>query len=154
MITETTLTLKRETLSKIKDLQRANLDAAEALHAAKEQVEHKMLDELFGRIECLRKDNADELGGYLKLNDDEPVEHGTAGGKLRTLWVNFRGALNSGDPQVLLIEARRSESALDEAYRDVIKETTGSPINDVLHRQLANVLETRKMIESLEDLAS
>lgn len=154
MIRETAINLKPETLSKIKDLQRANLDAAEALHAAKEQVEHKMLDGLFTRIEGLRTDNAHELAAYLTLNDEEPVENGTLSGKLRKHWVNFRGALNSGDPHVLLIEARRSETALDEAYREVIKETTGSPVNDVLHRQLADVLETRKMMESLEELAS
>lgn len=154
MINETPLSLKPETLTKIKDLQRANLDAADALHAAKAQVESQMLDVLFGRIESARNDNAKELAGYLSLNDEEPIGHGTASGKLRKSWVNFRGALNRGDPHVLLIEARRSEGALDEAYRDAIKETTGSAINDVLHRQLAAVVETRRMMESLEELAS
>lgn len=159
MITETPQHLKPETLANLRGLQRANRDAAAALKAASSQAEstqggQPLLHRLFDQIGSLREDFANELGEHLASNDEAQSEGVSPSGRLRELWVNFRAAINAGEPHVLLIEARRSEANLDEAYREAILATTGSPVNDVLHRQLADVVETRKALEAMEALAA
>ena len=59
--------------------------------------------------------------------------------------------MNGGDPYVILIEAERGEDHIKEAYEEVLKETAGSAMNDVLTDQYAAVKAGHDKVRDLRD---
>lgn len=63
----------------------------------------------------------------------------------------MRSKLNSGDAYVILIEAERGEDHIKDAYEDVLKETAGSAMNDLLQSQYAKVKAGHDKVRDLRD---
>lgn len=131
--------LDEDTLDGLKSLIAANEGSHEILSEAAKQVEDPEVQTLFRNIADTRQRQAGALRDFVQLNYEKAPEDGTLGDQIREQWVKFRGALNGGDPYVLLIEAERAEDRIKDAYKDVIEKTAGSPVNDVLHHQLRAV---------------
>ena len=145
------LDLRDETISKLQDLIEINIDSQKGFQQAAETIEEPKMATLFRQIARDRAANATELQRFVAVNNETPEDDGSAMGAMHRWWLSARGALNGGDDYVVLIEAERGEDAIKHKYEDVLKETAGSPMNDVLTRQYATVKSQHDQIRDLRD---
>ncbi|MFI4860211.1 MAG: PA2169 family four-helix-bundle protein [Phycisphaerales bacterium JB063] len=148
---ETVTNLKDETIDSIKDLVRINQDSAEGFAQAAEAVEHADLKGLFSLMAGQRQQFANELRSYVVLNDEDGDISSSWQGMFHRWWLDLWGKLSGGDAYAVLAEAERGEDKIKAMYEEVIKDTTGNPLNDVLHRQYADVKKGHDSIRDLRD---
>lgn len=151
MSTETKIDLNENTLEKLQKLIRANIDSYNGYHESAEELKDERLSALFRSIGDERSAMASELQQYVEFNGKEAEDDGSVAAKTHRVWINIRGKLNGGDATVILIEAERGEDHIKEAYEDVLKETAGSAMNDVLTAQYAKVKAGHDKIRDLRD---
>jgi uncharacterized protein (TIGR02284 family) len=147
---ETKTDLNDDTIEQIQRLIQANLDSYEGYKDAAEDVKNTRLRELFNDLAMTRSRQAASLQTYITWNDETPEEEGTIRGAIHRAWMNARTAINSGDEEVVLIEASRGEEHIKELYEDVIKDIPGNALSDVLHSQYAAVKHDYTRIEALK----
>lgn len=154
---ETTANLKDETVERIKDLVCINKDSSEGFNLAADTVEDPDLQGLFRMMAGERRKFADELRRYVVINDDDTSVAdeitGSWKGTFHRWWLDLRGKLSGGDAYAVLAEAERGEDKIKAMYEEVIKDTTGSPLNAVLHAQYAEVKQGHDRIRDLRDAA-
>lgn len=148
---ETVTNLKDETIERIKDLVRINQDSAEGFADAADIVEHADLKALFALLAGQRQQFANELRSYVVLNDEDGDITGSWKGMFHRWWLDLRGKLSGGDAYAVLAEAERGEDRIKAMYEEVIKDTTGNPINDVMHKQYAEVKKGHDQVRDLRD---
>lgn len=151
MALETKMDLNEGTLTKLQKLIRANIDSYNGFHESAEEIADSKLKSLFKKIGDQRSAMATELQEYVEFNGKDAEDDGSVAAKTHRIWINIRSKLNSGDPYVLLIEAERGEDHIKEAYEDVLKETAGSAMNDVLTQQYTLVKAGHDAIRELRD---
>ncbi len=151
MSLETKTTLADETLNKLQKLIRANIDSYNGFHESAEELDDAGLKTLFKSLGDERSAMASELQNYVEFNGEEAEDDGSVAAKTHRIWINIRGKLNGGDPHVILIEAERGEDHIKEAYEEVLKDTAGSALNDVLLAQYARVKAGHDKIRDLRD---
>ncbi|HEY1065265.1 MAG TPA: PA2169 family four-helix-bundle protein, partial [Pirellulales bacterium] len=95
--------------------------------------------------------NTTELQQIVNFNGEEPTDDGSFKATVHRAWLDVRAALNGGDAGVILSEAERGEDAIKELYEEVLKETSGSAVNDVLTRQYAKVEAGHDKVRDLRD---
>lgn len=152
MSLETKATLTDETIDKLQKLIRANIDSYNGFHEAAEELDDAQLSALFKKMGDERSAMASELQQHVEFNGKEAEDDGSVAAKTHRIWINIRGKLNGGDPHVILIEAERGEDHIKEAYEEVLKETSGSAMNDVLLSQYAKVKAGHDKIRDLRDM--
>ncbi|MEZ6194099.1 MAG: PA2169 family four-helix-bundle protein [Phycisphaerales bacterium] len=154
---ETTTNLKDETVERIKDLVTINKDSSEGFNEAADVVEDPDLKGLFRMMAGERRKFADELRRYVVINDEDAKVGeeitGSWKGMFHRWWLDLRGKLSGGDAYAVLAEAERGEDKIKAMYEEVIKDTTGSPLNAVLHAQYAEVKQGHDRIRDLRDAA-
>lgn len=150
---ETKLNLNTETLEALQELIEINIDSAKGLREAADAIDHDQLESLFLQISVSRDAQATELQHFLRMNDEEPEDDGSVAGAVHRKWLELRAAINSGDPKVVLIEAERGEDVIKGKYENLLKETAGSAMNDVLMRQYAEVKRQHDLVRDLRDSA-
>ncbi|QEG00222.1 hypothetical protein Mal15_42920 [Stieleria maiorica] len=151
MSLETKTDLNQTTIDKIQKLIRANIDSYNGFHESAEELNDAELTALFKKLGDQRSAMATQLQEFVEFNGKEAEDDGSVAAKTHRIWINIRGKLNGGDPHVILIEAERGEDHIKEAYEDVLKETAGSAINDVLTRQYAEVKAGHDKVRDLRD---
>ncbi|WP_182869549.1 PA2169 family four-helix-bundle protein [Stieleria mannarensis] len=151
MSLETKMNLNDTTITKLQTLIQTNLDSYQGFHEAAEQIDHAELSTLFRNLGNERSALASELQQYVEFNGQQAREEGSVSAKMHRLWIGLRGKLNGGDPQVILNEAERGEDYIKQAYEDVLKETAGGAMNDVLTNQYAKVKAGHDQIRDLRD---
>ncbi len=151
MTLETKTDLSEETLAKLQKLIRACIDSYNGFHESAEELKDAKLSGLFRSIGDDRSAMASELQKHVEFNGEDAVDDGSIAAKTHRIWINIRGKLNGGDPHVILIEAERGEDHIKAAYEDVLKETAGSAMNDVLTAQYARVKAGHDKIRDLRD---
>ncbi|EMB15291.1 PA2169 family four-helix-bundle protein [Rhodopirellula europaea] len=151
MSLETKIDLNETTLEKLQKLIRANIDSYNGFHESAEELKDERLATLFRSIGDERSAMAAELQQYVEFNGKEAEDDGSVAAKTHRIWINIRGKLNGGDATVILIEAERGEDHIKEAYEDVLKDTAGSAMNDVLNAQYAKVKAGHDKIRDLRD---
>ncbi|QDV40358.1 hypothetical protein Enr13x_01640 [Stieleria neptunia] len=151
MSLETKTNLNDVTITKLQKLIQANLDSYEGFHEAAEKLDHEQLSTLFRSIGNERSAMASELQQYVEFNGEKAQDDGSVAAKMHRLWIDIRAKLNNGDPQVILNEAERGEDHIKEAYEEVLKETAGGAMNDVLTAQYAKVKAGHDKIRDLRD---
>jgi uncharacterized protein (TIGR02284 family) len=148
---ETVTTLQEDTIAKLQDLIEICIDSAKGCADAAEHSDDEQVSSLFRQLGNQRADHTRELQGYVKLNREKPEKGGSALGTAHRLWLDLRAAINGGDPKVILIEAERGEDQIKQKYEEVIKETAGSALNDVLLRQYKQVKDGHDRVRDLRD---
>lgn len=148
---ESKLNLNSETIEALQDLIEANIDSAAVLREAAEAIDHEAMTPLFKRVAKDREAHTTELQRYVRLNQEEPNDDGSVAGTLRKQWLKLRSAINSGDATVVLSEAEAAEDVIKGKYEDLLKETAGSAMNDVLMRQFREVKYHHDLIRNLRD---
>jgi uncharacterized protein (TIGR02284 family) len=68
-------------------------------------------------------------------------------------WLDLRGSLSGGDAYAVLAEAERGEDKIKQMYEEVLKQTAGNPLSDVLHQQYIEVKKGHDRIRDLRDAA-
>lgn len=148
---ETITNLNDNTLSRIEDLVRINMDSASGFNEAADVVENTSLKTLFHMLAVQRQRYAEELRQYVELNDEDADIGESWKGMFHRWWLDLRGKLSGGDAYAVLAEAERGEDAIKEMYEEVIQETTGNPLNDVLHAQYAEIKKGHDQVRDLRD---
>lgn len=148
---ETVYDLQKDTVDGLKKLVRMNIDASKGFDDAADRIDREGFEPAFRAAADQRARFAQELQAALELSDEDVPEGGTALGLFHRCWLNVRGAINGGDEEVVLIEAARGESALVDAYEDVLTDTAGSPLNATLQQHVTAIKATRDNIEALKD---
>ncbi len=151
MSLETKTDLNKTTVSKLQKLIQANIDSYNGFHESAEEIDDAKLAVLFKEIGDQRSAMASELQKVVEYNCEEAEDDGSVAAKTHRIWVNIRSKINSGDPYVILIEAERGEDHIKAAYEDVLKETAGSAVNDLLTDQYAIVKAGHDKVRDLRD---
>jgi uncharacterized protein (TIGR02284 family) len=148
---QTTVTLIPSTIEKIQELIGINIDSCKGLEHAADTVESERIASTLRIFARQRGQNAAELQKHVRFSGETPATEGTVGGTLRRWWLGVRGALNGGDDHVVLIEAERAEDATKCRYEEVLPETAGSALHDVLLRQYREIRAGHDRIRQLRD---
>ena len=151
MSLETKDNLNETTINKLQKLIRANIDSYNGFHESAEEIDDAKLTALFKELGNERSAMATELQTFVDFNGEEAEDDGSVAAKTHRIWINIRSKINGGDPYVILIEAERGEDHIKEAYEDVLKETAGSAMNDVLMKQYAKVKAGHDNVRDLRD---
>jgi uncharacterized protein (TIGR02284 family) len=152
MSLETTANLAADTVAKLQDLIRANIDAYDGLRESAEEINDPSIATLFRGLAAERSRLATELQDYVEWNSKAAADDGSFAAGVHRAWINVRSKLNSGDPYVVLIEAEFGEDHIKHAYEDVLKETAGSAMNSVLLKQYAVVKAGHDRVRDLRDM--
>lgn len=136
---ETKSDLETGTIEKLQLLIRANIDSFDGFREAAEEINDGAVATLFRKLATERSENAAELQLYVNWNGKEAEDDGTVGAAVHRAWIKIRGLVSGGNSHAILSEAERGEDHIKQAYEDVLKETAGSAMNNVLLRQYANV---------------
>ncbi len=151
MTTETKAALTEETVEKLHDLVRINIDSRQGLLDAAEAIYDKAVAEVFRKVASERSKFADELKMYVTWNAETPPKEQSFASKVHQCWMNCRAKLNGGDAHVVLIEAEYGEDQIKEAYEDALKNDPGSAMSEILHSQYAVVKKSHDQIRDLRD---
>ncbi len=152
MTLETIRDLNTDTLEKIKDLVRINKDSVAGFRDAAEVIKDDQIKLLFATIANQRAGFADVLNRYVMLNEDDTEITTSWRGMFHRWWLDLRGTVTGGDAHAVLAEAERGEDAIKQMYEEVIQQTAGSPLNDVLLAQYAHIMHGHDTIRHLRDL--
>lgn len=151
MALNTPANMDEGTVEKLQDLIQINIDSYNGFIEAAEKIDHENLAGLFRELATDRSGFAEELKQFVRMNEESPEQSGSGSAKAHRLWIDLRAALNGGDPYVILIEAERGEDKIKSKYEDALKDTAGSPVNDVLQRQYARVKAGHDRVRDLRD---
>lgn len=151
---ETITNMNPETIDGLKDLVRVNVDSTKGFLVAADQVENLDLAALFRNLSQQRGLHADQLRGFVKMNDEEASDSGSIKGRFHRWWLNLRGTITGGDEHAILAEAERGEDVIKERYEEVLKQTAGSPVNNVLQSHYADVKASHDAIRDMRDAAA
>lgn len=149
---ETRANLEPETLERIRDLVRINVDSEKGFLNAAERLNNPALENQFRRHAEERRRNAVELRTIVEMNDAEAEDFGSIVGRVHRWWIDLRAAVSSHDERAMLREAVRGEATIKAVYEEVLKDTAGSAINDLLLRQYRGIKEVHNQIRLLSDL--
>lgn len=151
MSLETKQSLEPSTIDKLQTLIRANIDSVNGFREAAKEVEDEPVAQLFKSIAEERSNFAQELQQHVEWNEEEASDDGSFAAKVHRAWLNVRNKLNGGNTHAVLSEAERGEDHIKHAYEEVLKETAGSAMNDVLQRQYARVKAGHDKVRDLRD---
>ena len=152
MSLETKANLKPETVTKLQDLIRINIDAYDGLRESAEEINDPSIATLFRELAQERSKLATELQDYVEWNGEEAIAEGSFAAGVHRAWINVRSKLNSGDPHVVLVEAEYGEDQIKDAYEEALKQTAGSAMNAILQKQYVHVKAGHDRIRDLRDL--
>lgn len=148
---ETKLSLKKETVDKLRSLVQINLDSASGFREAADAIDDGPLAQDFRVWAADRTRQADELAEFVTLNDAEPPQDKSWTASLHQVWLDLRAAMSGGEAYAVLAEAERGEDAIKVKYEEVLKDTAGSAVNDVLQSQYLAVKGVHDRVRDLRD---
>lgn len=151
MITEMKSNLTDQTIEKLQDLVRINIDSQKGLVDAAGVIDDQRVADTFREIAGARSEFADELQMYVTINEETAPKEQSFAAKVHQCWLNCRAKLNSGNAHVVLVEAEFGEDQIKKAYEDALKEAPGSAMNDIIHSQYAVVKQGHDRIRDLRD---
>lgn len=153
MSIETIQCLTEETLTRVNDLVRINIDSSRGLRTAADTIEDPAIAQLLRELAEERDAFGRELSGYVEMNDEEANDAGSIVGTFHRWWVAVCGSVSGGDDYVVLAEAERGEDQIRDRYEDVLRDIPGSALNRVLQDQLSSIKRSHDRIRNLRDAA-
>lgn len=148
---ETKHDLNEETITKLQKLIQANIDSHNGFHESAAALSDPKVTALFKEMGDQRSAMASQLQKIVEFNGTDAEDDGSVAAKTHRVWINIRGRLNGGDPHVILIEAERGEDHIKQAYEEVLKDTAGSAMNDLLMDQYRAVKAGHDKVRDLRD---
>lgn len=151
MTMPTDSTLTEATIKKLQNLIQANIDSVNGFREAADEVSDESIASLFRSLATERSNLASDLQKFVDYNGESPKEEGSLAAKVHRTWIDLRSKLSGGDPYAVLAEAERGEDHIKHAYEEALKETAGSPLNDVLLGQYKTVKAGHDQVRDLRD---
>lgn len=151
MSAETKTNLSDQTISKLQQLIRINIDSEQGFDEAATQIADSRIADLFTELSGQRSQYATELQDYVQWNGETPRDKGSYAAAFHRTWLDIRSMLSGGDSHAVLSEAERGEDQIKKAYEDALLETAGSAMNDVLTRQYASIKKGHDRVRDLRD---
>jgi len=148
---ESITNLNKDTIKGIQNLIEINIDSSKGFDEAAEKIENPQIASMFRECGKERDRFAGELKTAAAINNVEPKDSGTLKGTAHRWWLNIRGTVTGGDEHTILADAERGEDSIKACYEKTLKETAGSPLNDVLQRQYAQVKARHDQIRDMRD---
>lgn len=144
--------LTDETLNKLRELRRMNVDSAKGFEECAELVGDHGVKKAFGELARERREHAQALTTQIEWNDDDTeAEDGSYLAAMHRAWIKVREACSSNDVKVVVSEAKRGEERLCEAYSDAEEACASSPICKSIAAQHANVKAACQRLDGLCD---
>jgi len=148
---ETKTNLDDSTIAGIQKLIRYNIDSYDGFKDVAEEVKDESMAALFRELAAERSELATELQRHVAFNAEDPVDEGSVMAAVHRTWIAVRSAVNGGDAYPILCEAEMGEDYIKGAYEEVLKDTAGSAVNDVLTAQYAKVKAGHDRVRDLRD---
>ena len=148
---ETKTTLNDSTIAGLQKLIRYNIDSFDGFREAAEDVDDSAVASLFRELAGERSQMATELQKHVEKNDRDAEEDGTVMAAVHRAWIKVRAKINGGDAHPILCEAEKGEDYIKAAYEEVLKDTAGSAVNDLLTQQYAKVKAGHDRVRDLRD---
>ncbi len=142
--------LADDVAGEVRDLISINIDSVKGFRTSAQELDNPTVASLFRELADQRQGFADELKRHVSYEDAHAAEGGSWTGKAHRWWIDIKSKLGGGT-HAILAEAERGEDSIKAEYEKVIKRTTGSPINDVLHEQLRHVKAGHDRVRDLRD---
>lgn len=143
--------LKQEVVENIQKLHQANVDSAVGFQSAAEHLNRQDLAGDFRKWAQQRKQQAAELAKHVEINGGTVERQGSWLAELHQSYTSLRAKLSSNDTHAILSEAERGEDHIKKAYEDVLTDTPGSAVNDVLQKQYADTKAVHDRVRDLRD---
>lgn len=143
--------LSAEVVDNIQKLHQANIDSVEGFREAADSISDSKLAVEFRKWARERHQQASELAKIVECSGDVVDRESSWLADLHRAYMSLRTALSSDDKYAILAEAERGEDQIKQAYEDVLKDTPGSAVNDVLQKQYAQVKATHDQVRDLRD---
>ena len=93
----------------------------------------------------------EQLQNYVEWNGKDAEDDGSVMAAMHRIWLDVRALFSDGDSYSILAEAERGEDEIKEAYEEVLKDTAGSAMNDVIQAQYVRVKKQHDQIRDLRD---
>lgn len=151
MTLETKEHLNQDTIDKLQKLIRANIDSYDGFREAAKELKDKKISALFTELGDQRSAMATKLQKTIEFNGKEAEEDGSVAAATHRIWLNIRSKITGSDSYAILAEAERGEDHIKAAYEEVLKETAGSAMNDVLTDQYRVVKAGHDKVRALRD---
>lgn len=151
MATTHTSNMSDETVDKLSELIQINKDSVEGFKTAIDSADDPQLTKVFHTVLSERANFAAELQPYVQINDGDAAPGRSIQGTAHRWWLKAHAALSPDEAVAVLKDAEFGEDEIKEKYEDVLKETAGSPVNDILQRQYATVKQGHDKIRDLRD---
>lgn len=151
MTLETKEHLNEDTIEKLQKLIRANIDSYDGFRKAAKELKDKKISTLFTELGDQRSAMATKLQKTIEFNGKEAEEDGSVAAATHRIWLNIRSKITGNDSYAILAEAERGEDHIKAAYEEVLKETAGSAMNDVLMDQYRAVKAGHDKVRALRD---
>lgn len=149
MYSESQTHLKTDTVEKLQTLLQYMRDSEAGFKRAADVVEDGGMERVFEGYATQRSHFVRELSRFISQSGQTPEHSGSFKGRFHRWWLGVRAALTSDDIENVLVEACRGEDALISIYEEIILETTGNPVNDTLHRQYRDIVQSRKRLDEM-----
>lgn len=143
--------MSEDTVEHLSELIQINKDSVEGFEEAIKAANDSRVETLFREVMDERKDFAAELAAHVDINDGNEDPSGSIKGMAHRWWLQAHAAFASNNAIAVLKDAEAGEDEIKEKYEEVLKETAGSPVNDVLTRQYAKVKAGHDRIRDLRD---
>jgi uncharacterized protein (TIGR02284 family) len=154
MSIETKQNLTPDTLEKLQSLIQISLDSEKGLLEAAKQIEDENITSVFLDLSEDRAKNAKDLQTFVRWNEEVAQDEGSYIGTFHRVWLDLRSTITGGNAMSILSEAERGEDYIKKLYEEVLIETAGSAMNDVLTRQYATVKAGHDRIRDLRNAYS
>ena len=151
MSAETKTSLSQDTIDRLQQLIRMNIDSEKGFDDAAKQIEDRRIADLFTELAGQRSQHATELQDYVQWNGESPQDEGSYAAAFHRFWIDLKAKVSGGDAHSILSEAERGEDQIKEAYEDALKATAGSAMNDVLSRQYVAIKRGHDQVRDLRD---
>lgn len=148
---QTEIDLSPDFVDQLQRLHQANVDSAKGFKEAAADVKNSQLASDFRSWSEQRRQQAHELSQLVHLNDGEVDREGSWLASLHRSYMALKAAISSDDDHAILAEAERGEDSIKEAYEEVLKDSPGTAVNDLLQRQYANVKASHDRVRDLRD---
>ena len=151
MSTATPHNMSDSTVKKLTELIQINEDSVKGIQNSLEATDDQQILTVFRSILQDREKFSEQLRAYVQINDGNDDPTGSLSGFAHRWWLKAHAALSNNEEVTVLKDAEAGEDAIKHKYEDVLKETAGSPVNDVLTRQYEVVKQGHDRIRDLRD---
>ncbi len=151
MNTETAHNMNEDTVKHLTELIRINEDSVKGFETALGCTDDPRIQSVFRSVMQEREKFGEQLEAYVQINDGNDDPSGSVKATAHRWWLKAHAAFAANEAVTVLKDAEAGEDAIKHKYEAVIKETAGSPVNDVLLRQYEVVKGGHDRIRDLRD---